>query len=108
MINILKAFAVIGATAITATMAHAQTAPVQPTLPLQPTLPPSTGPSLTGPSAGDQLQMQLNRDQQQTEERRLQDSAGSTNPFPRMQGLPNEQRFNGFNSGGNNILNGRP
>jgi hypothetical protein len=103
MINVLKAFAVIGAVAITATTAHAQS------LPLQPTLPQSTGPSLTGPSAGDQLQTQMNRAQLQTEERRLQDSAGSTNPSGRMQGLGNmglgnQQRLN---SGGNNILNGR-
>jgi hypothetical protein len=106
MNNVLKAFAVVGALAITATTAHAQSSPMQPSLPLQPTLPQSTGPSLTGPSAGDQLQMQLNRDQLQTAERRLQNSAGAINPSTRTQGLANQERFNGL-SGSNNILHGR-
>jgi hypothetical protein len=111
MKNLLKALALIGVVAIAATTAHAQTFPMQPTLPLQPTVPPSMGPSLSGPSAGDQLQSQLNRDQTQTAERRLQDSAGSMNPMNRrpMMGSPgmgNQERFNGL-SGANNLLHGR-
>jgi hypothetical protein len=101
MNNILRSFVILGAMAITGAAAHAQT------LPLQPTLPQSTGPSLTGPSAGDQLQSQLNRDQLQTEERRLEDRSGSTNPSANFQQLLQQRSLNNGEQPSLNGLNGR-
>jgi hypothetical protein len=95
MNNILKAFAVIGALATAAATAHAQSIGPQFNPPQFNPPPPSMGPSLTGPSAGDQLQMQLNRDLLQTRERRLQDRGGSTSPSAGIPGARLQERLNG-------------
>jgi hypothetical protein len=60
-------------------------------------------PPSTPLSPGDQLQMQLYRDELQTRQRRLEDRAGPTNPFAGIEALRNQQQLNRAN----NILNGR-
>ena len=52
---------------------------------------------------GDQLQMQLYRDQLQTRQRALEDRAGPTEPFAGIEALRNQQQLNRANS----VLGGR-
>jgi hypothetical protein len=57
--------------------------------------PPTLGGSPSTPlSAGDQLQMQLYRDELQTRQRQLEDRGGTTSPFAGIQALHNQERLN--------------